>query len=353
MSVTGRRQACDRWHLVFGRAGGCWRRRRLGRRGLPLEPFQPDEHTLLLYHFDEGQGTVAKDSSGHGYDGEIRGAEWVEGRFGKALRFDGAADCVFRKATPAIEGLRAAHRRVLVQAGQPGGPAVPPRQGRGLPFRSERRAGHARSRSTTGRRACPTPRGGGTSRSATGLGAVRFGTWHHLAATFDGRQVSFFLDGVLKGRMPGGEGLPVGRRVARAVGRLLRGPGLLVQRPDRRGPRLRLRALRSREPAPGRTEGLRHSRQAGRCQGRAQAAHDRRRPAQPDAQAVSTAASAAGWVSLKPPGKPAAIVGRYDLGSVGRRGRNAAGAATSPTSGAATARTSSAWRKTARGATSP
>ena len=74
--------------------------------GAPLEPFQPDGHTLLLYHFDEGQGPVAHDSSGHGNDGEIRGAEWVEGRFGKALSFDGVDNCVFRKATPALEGLR-------------------------------------------------------------------------------------------------------------------------------------------------------------------------------------------------------------------------------------------------------
>ena len=72
----------------------------------PLEPFPADEHTLLLYHFDEGQGTVAKDASRFGYDGEIRGAQWTTGRFGKALHFDGVDDCVFRKATQAMEGLK-------------------------------------------------------------------------------------------------------------------------------------------------------------------------------------------------------------------------------------------------------
>ena len=31
-----------------------------GAERSPLEPFQPDEHTLLLYHFDEGQGPLAR-----------------------------------------------------------------------------------------------------------------------------------------------------------------------------------------------------------------------------------------------------------------------------------------------------
>lgn len=55
----------------------------------PVQPFQPDEQTLLLYHFGKGQGTMVRDSSGRGYDGEVRGGQWVADRFGKALRFDG------------------------------------------------------------------------------------------------------------------------------------------------------------------------------------------------------------------------------------------------------------------------
>jgi hypothetical protein len=38
---------------------------------------QDDEHTLALYHFDEGQGTVLTDSSGNGHHGTIEGAVWV------------------------------------------------------------------------------------------------------------------------------------------------------------------------------------------------------------------------------------------------------------------------------------
>lgn len=49
-----------------------------------------DQETIeLAYLFDEGSGTVAQDSSGNNRDANITGAEYVNGRFGKALQFDG------------------------------------------------------------------------------------------------------------------------------------------------------------------------------------------------------------------------------------------------------------------------
>lgn len=45
--------------------------------------------------FDEGSGDTAKDSSGNGRNGVIKGgAKYVEGKFGKALEFDGTDDWV-------------------------------------------------------------------------------------------------------------------------------------------------------------------------------------------------------------------------------------------------------------------
>ncbi|MHA2022682.1 MAG: DUF2341 domain-containing protein, partial [Candidatus Thorarchaeota archaeon] len=46
------------------------------------------------WYFDEGSGNTACDSSGNGNDGTIYGASWVDGKFGKALRFDGVDDYV-------------------------------------------------------------------------------------------------------------------------------------------------------------------------------------------------------------------------------------------------------------------
>ncbi len=48
-----------------------------------------------IWLFDDGTGSTAVDSSGNGNDGTIVNAPvWVEGRFGGALAFDGASNCV-------------------------------------------------------------------------------------------------------------------------------------------------------------------------------------------------------------------------------------------------------------------
>ena len=46
--------------------------------------------TVLLYlPFDEGKGEVLEDSSGNGNDGQIEDCEWIDGKFGSALDFNG------------------------------------------------------------------------------------------------------------------------------------------------------------------------------------------------------------------------------------------------------------------------
>ncbi|MFO7946459.1 MAG: LamG-like jellyroll fold domain-containing protein, partial [Armatimonadota bacterium] len=52
-----------------------------------IEPYEPDENTLLLYHFD-GEGDSIVDSSGNGFDGVMEGGEPVfePGLIGKSLR---------------------------------------------------------------------------------------------------------------------------------------------------------------------------------------------------------------------------------------------------------------------------
>ena len=43
-----------------------------------------------VWFFDEGSGDKAKDSSGNGNEGKLlRNINWVDGKFGKALEFDG------------------------------------------------------------------------------------------------------------------------------------------------------------------------------------------------------------------------------------------------------------------------
>ena len=53
------------------------------------------ENIVGEWHFDEGSGKTAKDSSGNGNDGELmNGPGWAGGKAGKALTFDGKDDFV-------------------------------------------------------------------------------------------------------------------------------------------------------------------------------------------------------------------------------------------------------------------
>jgi len=52
------------------------------------------EGLVAAWPLDEGAGEVARDISGNKHDGEIKGAKWVAGQFGKALEFDGKSAVV-------------------------------------------------------------------------------------------------------------------------------------------------------------------------------------------------------------------------------------------------------------------
>jgi len=54
------------------------------------------------WKFDEGQGIIAKDSSGKGNDGRITGAEYVKVNNGFALKFNGAGSCVTVANNPGL-----------------------------------------------------------------------------------------------------------------------------------------------------------------------------------------------------------------------------------------------------------
>jgi hypothetical protein len=52
------------------------------------------ENSVLYLPMDEGSGSIAYDQSGFGNDGTIEGASWVDGKYGKALSFDGESNYV-------------------------------------------------------------------------------------------------------------------------------------------------------------------------------------------------------------------------------------------------------------------
>ena len=53
------------------------------------------KNVIGLWLFNEGKGDVTRDSSGNGNDGTLTSSpKWIDGKFGKALEFDGVASYV-------------------------------------------------------------------------------------------------------------------------------------------------------------------------------------------------------------------------------------------------------------------
>ncbi|MBU1246073.1 MAG: LamG domain-containing protein [Nanoarchaeota archaeon] len=62
-----------------------------------IEEMLIDEHTVAYWKFDEGSGTSASDSTGNGNDGilmDMDDTNWVDGKFGTALSFNGIDEFV-------------------------------------------------------------------------------------------------------------------------------------------------------------------------------------------------------------------------------------------------------------------
>jgi hypothetical protein len=57
---------------------------------------------LLCLRLNEGTGTIAYDESQYGNDGTIYGANWVNGKYGKALKFDGVNDKIIVPASSSL-----------------------------------------------------------------------------------------------------------------------------------------------------------------------------------------------------------------------------------------------------------
>jgi len=193
------------WRSVLLLAVSCvW-----GQAGPAPGPFVADEHTVALYDLDEGEGTVVRDASGNGQDGVVQGAQWAEGRFGSALWFDGTDDSVFVAAPDSIRDLRritvecwfnpeyASGRRFLI--------------GHDVGFHFEVDEGTFTSISLYNQGGA-VPNEEGKPHQQVGLagGLIRSGRWHHLAITYGGGAVSYFLDGVLRGRQPGPKAFRLG-----------------------------------------------------------------------------------------------------------------------------------------------
>jgi hypothetical protein len=144
------------------------------------------------WHFDEGSGTTAYDSSGMGNSGTLKnGLSYVDGKFGKALSFDGDDDYVEIRTTSVsasegtvelwakASGFSAAHHYFW-------GHTTTPVWTNRIQLYTNDEAGNL-------------DLGLGDNHSrATNIQDLDVGVWYHIVLTWDGTNYVVYLDGISK-----------------------------------------------------------------------------------------------------------------------------------------------------------
>lgn len=156
----------------------------------PEELKKPTREGLVAHwSFDDGEGEIAKDSSGNGNHGKVHGAKWVEGKTGRALQLDGVNDYV------EIPDSRSLHPQNAITVEAWIYPMPPHQQGYGGIMNNI--AGHGNSRlliGDAGNAMAQVTIGG--SHQDVGGPSVNSNAWNHVVYIYDGSDEYFVVNGV-------------------------------------------------------------------------------------------------------------------------------------------------------------
>jgi hypothetical protein len=165
--------------------------------------------------FDEGQGEIAKDSSGKGNDGRIHHATWTEGKSGNALSFNGKDAYVNCGNDNSLDLLQA----FTIEAW------VLPRSG-GRPEQSIVGKGYKYDANYLLRMGIPWVANRLMLKVAdqrTQGAEIGYDRWHHVAGVCDGERIAIYIDGELASERPFFRGLRV-NSISVTIGRALGAP---------------------------------------------------------------------------------------------------------------------------------
>jgi hypothetical protein len=137
-----------------------------------------------VWLFDEGSGKVAKDSSGNGNDADITNAKWADGKFGKALSFEGSGFAE-AKTFDNTDGKFQTHTYVLWAKQEGAGSEIPFNAGAARVMNVH--FNEAPGRLLVGWAGMP-----GDWIRVDGVWTP--GQWHHVAVTHDGKKMFAYLD---------------------------------------------------------------------------------------------------------------------------------------------------------------
>lgn len=148
-----------------------------------------------IWLFDEGIGDIAGDSSGNNHDGEIFNATWVEGKYGRALEFEGNGNSIVKvphfdelnlevftiAAWINIPGLGGYQGIIAKDGTDPGGTL----RTYGMFVVQNQPGIHYSFRDAAG-----------NHQTINGSAAAADGTWHHVTMTYDGTTMQGYVDGI-------------------------------------------------------------------------------------------------------------------------------------------------------------
>ena len=172
---------------------------------LPLNYTSPynlaDKHTVIWLKFDEGAGTIAHDSSQYSNDGTLYNGSvscfggdcptWVDGKFGKALSFDGVDDYV---EVPGSESLRIADEITISVWVKP----IPTTEYLGV--MTQICGGEAYKNriliSSESGKILSQFKIGGSSDNFFSTNSVNFYQWNHIVYVYNGSNEKYYINGV-------------------------------------------------------------------------------------------------------------------------------------------------------------
>ena len=157
-----------------------------------------DPKTIVgLWLFDEGSGKSVKDSTGNVKNGEIINAKWVDGKFIKALEFEGAAN----ESYVSIPHSDILNQEIFTVAawinvpGTSGWQTILAKDAMDIGAEELRTYGMFVISGQTGVHYSFKSKNK-THNTVNGKAAVADGKWHHVAMTYDGTTLRGYVDAV-------------------------------------------------------------------------------------------------------------------------------------------------------------